>query len=588
MVDALEKVLGGISQIQREQSSPESLANVNWSTFLEQFKDAKAIFIDVRLIEVVNHIEASEHSGQNYIIYSLEEINYHAAMQDPNIGKALQNHSYLALHALAGAEVLRTVQSFLFPERAPGLVASVPKDSKVVVEKLESRNDIGWTLDLFAYYWRNANEVEGRRIDDFLLLANSIILEAFAETSNAGLDYPSVQFQCFGNDKKLAFATRFPANKQSAADFQAKIIDNKQTYWFNSWQLANNLVIIHYENEDEVEVKASIYPSAPNDPTSLHSVLTRNVTDGSSGSNLTNPPNSIQPIRIEQILLELPREHRSSISALFEGDVAMSGENKDLVYGKLAVKQSGLLNQMNERIEQEQKRFEDKQSRSSRLLTDAKTELEETKKKYLQAKNQIKMLESEKKRLSTENAEANNDDSKKQLHEQSREVKVIAAEKAKAEEKLSISEKRIGLLEKKVEQYKREKEEKEKEAAESKPIILKLTKELERAQVAIKEAQNQQPKQVENSGAEKKIKMLSEKLMDAQKKEQDLQLALKKLSLKLEQAENTIKATKNQGGGKEKQLERQLEASKTKEKELLKKLTELQEALKKVKSGKAA
>ena len=87
---------------------------------------------------------------------------------------------------------------------------------------------------------------------------------------------------------------------------------------------------------------------------------------------------------------------------------------------------------------------------------------------------------------------------------------------------------------------------------------------------------------------EKKIKALNSKVYEQQQKEAELQVQIKKMSMKLEQSEIGRKSGKNEIDGRTKILEKQLEQAKQKEKELLKKIDELGQTLRKYKNTKVA
>lgn len=584
---ALEEVTSSLCDLNVERIKPEDLDRINWDTFSERLSNSDLVLVDIRLRAIVNKVSSIK-SKINFLFFSTTPVTHQHLEGNQELRELVASYKFMDLSVVQGSNIARILQIILNPGKTPGLLGSVSKNSEVVVEKLQEATDICWTLDTIIFYWKTKFEIDPLSIMNFRSSAITLLQEGLYRCEQMNANNPTVCFQCFASKKVLFFSVKFSSAGIAAEAIQDQAIQNPRSNWAILVSKCDSLIITKQKEADEIEIKILINVQEGMDPEKISSIFSCENNSADNSSKYLYPPEIIKPIRLEQILLGLPRNHLRALSSLFKSSANATKEEKDSVYGRLAIKQTGLLNQMNERILQEQSRFEEKNQRNMKLLHQAKIELQETKKSQLQYKNKLKNLERENKNLADSNSSTDDVDYKKKLHESKNKLKIAQAEKNKAEEKLKNIETKVDILEKKITALIEEKNQKEKELNDTKPLLLKLGKELQSAQQTIKAQQASATVPV-NAGADNsKIKILSEKLIETQKKEQEAQLALKKTTLKLEQVENSLKQMKTQEGGKEKQLERQLEAFKLKEKDLLKKISELQDALKKMKAGKAA
>jgi len=152
-------------------------------------------------------------------------------------------------------------------------------------------------------------------------------------------------------------------------------------------------------------------------------------------------------------------------------------------------------------------------------------------------------------------------------------LKTAENEKNQLQEKLLREEKKVTAFEQKYSALYKEITQKDKELNEMKVMLVKARKEQSAALAAAASASG--------GAGVANIEALNAKVKDAETRDASSRQELKKMSFKIEQHDKNVKAIQSESVEKIKLLEQKLQGAKTKELELLKKIDELNLALKK-------
>ena len=476
----------------------------------------------------------------------------------------------------------RVLSWLISPKRTRRLYDFAKDEIFICTNKLQSSNEIGWILDVIQRYELQKNKNQPSTFSSCRVAVTGLVELGLNQVGTESL--ASIDLQVCVRENITAFSVQIPWSKQDIDSLGRQITSGEESSLFQAWQNSDLFQIIHHEKEALLEVRGLARGNGKKSCLT-NSILIESIKEPVTEESYLTSVDTVRFRPFETILDELPDEfrNRAGISA---PQVADSSENDETI-AKLMYSKSQLVQELSERMEFTQKQASERQRKINEILSEAKTELGSTKKELAQAKNRIKMLEIQAERLNTP-SDLKDEDTELQLNEINNSLKKASTEKSTAEEKLALAERKIDLQEKKYMKAIKQLQEKEKELSDTRPIIMKLNKELETIQATLKQQSQNVPVQIGNDDYEKKIKTLSAKVYEFQQKEAEMQIQLKKSNLKLEQAEIGRKSGKNENEGKVKAMERQIEQSKLKEKELLKKIDELNNLLKKAKSGKAA
>jgi hypothetical protein len=455
-------------------------------------------------------------------------------------------------------------------------------ESYVCTNKIQNNKEIGWALDVILKYEIENNGNNPKSFSNLRLSVIAIVEYAISKIKDFPMENVDIELSI--TKDYCAYSIKFKNEKINTETLALEITEADNSLLFQAWQNSQIFQILNEKENNTVEIRGISSFTNKAICKSNDMLIERNHLKANPEAMIAKTQNiNFRPF--DSILSELPEEirNRSSQNII----LTASEEKNDDTIAKILYSKSQLIQELSGRMEDSQKQANNRQKKINSILTEVKMELGNTKKELTQAKNKIKILEN-KIEKDIAPSEASVEETEKQLSEINSSLKKASAEKTTVEEKLALAERKINLQEKKYTKVLQQLQQKEKELNETKPIILKLNKELEANQSTLKQQAQVVPVQIGNEDYDKKIKMLSSKVYEYQQKEAELQVQLKKSNLKLEQAEIGRKSGKNENDGKIKAMERQIEQAKVKEKDLIKKIEELNAIIKKSKTGKAA
>lgn len=569
-LSAFTNALQNYAQVQTENFSLASADSVNWETFIQEHSRPTLLLVPPELSSLLAALPEATLKGVRVLCYPAAD------------SKKAPTDKLGALFApgtVSTEDLDRIAAICVAPLERSGLEYFANKGEFLITHRIQDLEDIGWIVDVIAHFYRNSFGQEFQRSFDLRIALNLALEIGLGQKSDAVLALELIPTQ-----KNILASIRYDLNSDS---FQTS--DESRFAGISKWSelVAHSdfLQVITSPTQKQVELRFLV--GSGDGMGACYQTL---LNPEAENKKLSPTGNAVFR-RIETLIDELPDEKQLGVGPLGmrrKDLIATDPGSEENALAKLIGKKNQMVTQLTQRVEQEQQIAQERHKKIAELLTETKTSLETNRRELGQAKSRIKQLEGE---LSIHKSKSDNDkseDTEKALAEINNSLRSANAEKATQEERLEMAEKKIVLLEKKYAKSLQELKAKEVELSETRPIILKLTKELEAAQAQLKLQSSQVPIQVSNEEYDKKIKALSAKIYEYQQKEVELQTNLKKVNLKLEQQEIGRKSSKDQVDGKTKTLERQVEQMKLKEKEFLKKIEELANALKKAKSGKAA
>ena len=562
-----------------EKTDANSAKSIQWSTFIGERSKPEIILLHEPILEVISALPAD----------ILDTCHFVALLENRNKkNNALKVgiRSWLCFSDISDAPIALTLEAFTAHGTHSGISALAKSGEYLITHRILDQKDVGWLGDVVFHFYQNAFNKSLLSINR-LRPAITALLGSIIPPS--GLTEPmTIGLSLLLKPEALTLGLRIPYDPKKS-DQTTSILDPRSITWAPLCSGADYLGIIDLPELKEIEIHAQFDNRLRSTAGGTCFFLSRSRSE--IFKEFESETKLATPRRIDTITDELPPELRLGFGPLGKrgnSTSASSSADQEEAVAQIIGRKNKLIDQLSTRVEHEQLASQERNRRLSELVNSTKIELESTKKELSSLRLKVRSLERESESAKVADDLDKGQDTEKALTDVNLALKAANSGKASAEDKFQLSERKVSILEKKFAKAIKELQQRERELSDSKPIILKLSKELENAQAQIKAQTAQAPIQVNNEEYEKKIKALSAKLFEFQQKEHDLQMNLKKVNLKLEQQEIGRKSTKDQSEGKVKILEKQLEQAKAKEKDFLKKIEELNGLLKKAKSGKAA
>lgn len=515
-----------------------------------------------------------------------------ALSPEENFPAATNSVSLLRLNQPNLKELVRLLHSHLYPERSIGVAYLTEKGSLILGEKIQSLASLGRLLDQLLTHLQEHTPSLAPRAHDLQQLIIASVSNAFASEQAFGQEYPTVDFQVSLAPDKAVFSTRFRQTKASANLIARSARERSSRAWFLAWQCADALAITSVAAASEVEIKAVLFAQAASEALRENTLLTAEVKQLAPANLLAAPKNYSFGLIGDLTLHRFQRTHNATITRIEQKEESGPDEATRLKIDKLMQEK----NSLNELV----KLKEDQFRTAAANLSKARAELSAGKNNILKLlKEHENTNELKKKKISelelkvallgkklessasagqgekTDNTQAN--DISKQYEQR---IRALESERQKQLEANNLSNRKLTLLEQKISASQRELQTKEKEIADLKALLMKVKTLQPKTEAA--EQTPAKEKEREERREEPQLKALAMRIRDMEAKEINYKQEIKKLQFQIENNKKSAEASSGETGGKLKLIEKKLEEAKAKERELLKKIDDLSQALKKV------
>lgn len=543
--------------------------------------DAKLLLLDWSLVDWQNFSPPPE--GVTALVVSDEEIQpTHpdaAAFRD-----RINSIPYLAAGDLSATDLARIFHLFFIPKRQPGVVPVIDKGAVIFGEKVQAPELIGSSLDRLATYLGQMESFALKdRIHDVHQTISGLLFAAFHQVKRGSSPYPTVDFQVGVSPKKLAVNMRFSKGGSSLEAIVKLIIEGTDVFWSHAWSIADFCFLTEHGMYNEIEVMLLFNrPQRPpyGSPRSLlHKVL---LSSGKRENLLTAPQNfsfqSLSDVRLKKV--------EATSGNANEDEVSLGADFNSLP--ESVVEKLRAFKEKTDYLEEQLKTRETEKREVIERLTSTSADFNRKNLELVRLvkSNQLKAEKAEKRasdleaklsHASTPEGSASSTDSAADgtagaaLGRIGAGLKAMDSEKSQLSEKLALEQKRLAAAEAKLATLSKELTGKEKEISELKAVLIRMRKDQEKSDINGTFAKGL-PAGAPSEGT---------KLKEAEAREMALKQEIKKLTFKVDNQEKNSKAIQNEAAEKAKLLEGKLQAAKTRELELLKKVEELSAALKK-------
>jgi hypothetical protein len=571
--DRLQKALSGFCEVSTKKITPETLEQEIVGTAAE----ISNIFIDHQLVNMLPYRDPN----RPITIILLQEIPLKELYIKKVDTQWLERHSTICINGISTGDLFRLLHNYLTAERTPGILSLLEKGSLVVGEKIQSLTNIGELLDFLTTYLQKTFPQIALRSADIRQVITSLVSESMAKLSQEGIADPTIDIQGAANEGKFAFTLRFPLGKTKLSDITNHIYNGSSLPWQICWQSSDALTLVWHKKFNELEVKAVILSKAPSAPC-FKSLLFTELSGDQRAEKLL-----VVPKHYSFSLISDLRSFKGGSSAATATVTTIVETEADQEDEKFSQERT----QLNQVIEQKLNEIRELANRINQLKNEvAKSKnmsiqlLREKEQIIKQKTNRITELESNiasNQKIHGGSTAEISTQTQAVIKELDTKVKILEADKTKSRELLGQAQKKISILEQKISTKDREGAQKDRELGELKSQVHKLQAQIQKKDEAAASHQTHAVDKKEQrleSQAEKEALM---KMREFEQKETAYKQEIKKLQFKADSTDKTIKGIKDEAAEKIKLMEKKLEAAKTKEIDLLKKIDELNSTIKK-------
>lgn len=495
--------------------------------------------------------------------------------------KTLVRHPCLALEALETADLVRVLHLYLMPKRLGGITPIMEKGSLIVGEKVMDPHNVGVTMDRLSAYLDFVEGLELKtRIPDLRQALSALLFEGLRSSALSKVAYPYVDFQASASKAKFGINMRFPRGNIIFDRLIEQTLSGQNLFWHQVWQCSDVTVITYHQQHEELEVTLVLCSPEHSSESRLKSLLYKSCEQSARKENLLEAPVNF----VFKVLSDI-RTHESeqvfiseSNSDLSEIDFGALPEN----VGKKIKQLDEQCRDLNEQLEKKDSMMQDalrkaqqanrdlgtKRSEVIRILRASEIKAEAADKKILDLESRLEVMKKEAAEQSAGKTSSGQVPGYETLSKLEAMLRLSESEKGQLRETILHEQKRVSLFEQKYSHLYKEISVKEREINDLKSTFAKMRKDQankQNSQTASGDIGDRSP----------------EKQKDAEDRELSYKQELRKLTFKLESQEKNTKAIQNEAAEKFKMLDVKLKAAKAKEIELLKKIEELTNSLKK-------
>lgn len=533
-----------------------------------QFSGAEAVFFDRHCLKFIKE----SHTNKSTMIFFQDELTEIEKVDFPTLN----------LSNFEEQDLQRILTVYLLPKRFTGVTTLLEKGSMLYGEKIQNANSIGTCLDKLSAHLQRINGFKlSKRILEF---RQTLLAPIFLSLENMRTDNITyAEFQVGANSRKILVNIRVPISEESVENYLEELKGSKNIYWQQIRESADLKIAIFHSQYKEIELLLGWY-SAEEKGRKSSSFLWKESIKSLKREELSRPVDDYSFQLISDIRIQDESDKIDLQLASESIDILALPEKIVRLLEKLKIDNTKLSDEI-ERNKESEKESKRQIIQLQKICSDKENLATSTTKNIeIQAKNyklKISDLESQIDSLKTQykinyqqqnelTADKNSKNETTAKLEQS--IRSLENEKSQIHEKYLNEQKKFSLLEQKYNNLFKDSMKKDKDILDLRSETLKLKKESD--QKSKEDGNGKNATGAIEAGGTTKIK-------DLELKELKLKQELKKALFKIESQEKGVKAHQQEFADKLKLMEQKLQAAKTKEIDLLKKIEELSVSLKK-------
>jgi len=499
--------------------------------------------------------------------------------------EAAATHPFLLLEDISAGDLLRLLHLFLIPKRLAGVTPMMEKGSLILGEKVMEPNSVGQLLDRVSTF---CGKLEGftlqQRLPDLRQVLSALLLEGLSYAAEKSSLYPYVDFQLSVSPQKLAVNLRFPLGALPLDSLVHGALSGSELFWHQVWQLSDATLLTHHEPQGELEVMLLLCRTDRNTHGRFRPLLQKVATGTYRKEDLLDPPHNYRFMLISEIQAQENTEMQvfsqenpeagiegmdmSEVPEAVTSRMHQLTEQTRVLTGHLARKNE----QLEESLQKNQQLTRELNSRRGELIraAQAKEALAESSERQI---HELKASLARAKEAAGNESQARSNQNgpamAEMLAKMESTLRAAENEKNHLRDNATHEQRRAVLLEQKYTNLYKELAGKDRELNDLRNTAAKLRKEQGHDRTAKAAASD-----------EAKENYLP-KLKELEERESFFKQEVKKLSFKVEAHEKNIRAVQNDAAEKQRLIDQKLKEAKTKEVELLKRIEELTNSLKK-------
>ncbi|MGZ3706845.1 MAG: hypothetical protein ACXVA8_12525, partial [Bdellovibrionota bacterium] len=425
----------------------------------------------------------------------------------------------------------------------------------------------------------------GARLPDLRQVLSALLLEALHFAAEKSALYPYVDFQLSVSQQKLAVNLRFPLGAAPMGTLIRGALTGSELFWQQVWQCSDATVFTHHENQGELEVMILFCRPGRNTHGSFRTLLHKTFSGASRREDLLDPPQNYRFMLVSEIQAQENTEmqvfSQENPEEGFEGmdlngvpeavtsRVRQLADQTRVLTDHLARKNE----QLEESLLKNQQLTRELNSRRAELIRSAQA------KEALADANERRIHELEASLAKAKENASHESPSRggqnggamtEMLAKMESTLRAAENEKNHLRDNATHEQRRATLLEQKYTNLYKELANKDRELNDLRNTVSRLRKD-----------QNHDRSAKTASASEEAKDNLLPKLKELEERESFFKQEVKKLSFKVEAHEKNIRAVQNDAAEKQRLIDQKLKEAKTKEVELLKRIEELTNSLKK-------
>ena len=501
--------------------------------------------------------------------------------------------SCLNVAGAANIDLPRLLQLALSQESNPGIFALADRGSEIFYEKVKGLADIGAKVDRLVAAVEKKNPELAIAAFNLRQLSYAILHHAFGCAPKVAGLASFVDFQAVVNEDRIAFATSFNSNPGSLTSIIDGMMTGSDPVWHTAWLCADALVVTEVQKSRIVEAKALLASDARYSSSGGKTVLFRAIEEFAPDANSLALQKGAKLLPLEPLgggLAGGPEALGASGApgAAGEADGNASGtqlnfklkadmlENERSTLQCLVKKKNHLITELNKDVNRAQRETMLAKNSALKELRQMRFELEKAQGAAHQATarlERIDRLAEQNKANATAAASVERGESEAGLEAPMRDFekdrKQAEYTKRLADEKIAELSAKSAFQDENLQKLRRELDASKAETNELKAKYLKLEKSIEhKARVVSVEAKDV----VAQEGLAEKMKELQKQLGESRMTELELDKEVKRLTLKLESADQSVKGIQTIAEKRLEVTEKQLEEAKRKVTDVSKKL----------------
>jgi hypothetical protein len=557
--------------------------------------EAQAVFLELSLLPKNGTPEIFSSLPKHVTVFQTAFPTEKELAESPTLKNLLLIRDSLFLDQLSTPDLLRFLHLYLLPKRQGGITTLMEKGAVVLSEKIQNIDHVGEILDRLVQYFQAQLPSLTARLHDLRQMATGLFHEGFLRAKEANQPYPTLDFQVSASREKIAFLLRFPMGKIEPLLLKEKIFTGENYALHLAWKSSDYFLVTEYKDLKEFEITAILQGTTEYQPQRIPSLLYAAKEHGSTAENLLAAPKNYRFSLISELAYKRLDANKYTVtSSVQDLENELDGE-KLTEKLKLKVQQmeqershlhelvqnrEGAFRDIQVRLNKANMEVVQKRNEMLRILKDSEATVHQYKLKLAEMERRTAFAKETLSEAQTKAKE--NDHSGAIIRRLEGTIKTLEREKTAVQEKVVQEQKRFALLELKFRDLHKDLGEKDKQISDIKMSLIKAEQTIaSKPQKNDAKAEAKAAAAAAAPGANAADKDLATKLKETETREHNLKQEVKKLMFKAEQAEKNSKVVQTESGEKAKLLERKLEAAKTKEIELLKKIDELNTLLKK-------